>query len=116
VAQMIKTMFKKIHRNQIQINISKSVLEITQISSHSRDHQLMMVSERYLRKKQRMIIKSGVNLVTVKAVIKTKNKRSCLKRNLILMSLKKVLKKDKQKKAKNKISNSLLTTLMIKWI
>ena len=113
---MIKTKFKKILRNQIQINISKSVLEITRISSHSRDHQLMMVSERYLRKKQRMIIKSGVNLVTVKAVIKTKNKRSCLTRNLILMSLKKVFKKDKQKKAKNKISNSLLTTLMMKWI
>jgi hypothetical protein len=35
----------------------------------------MMVSERYLRKKQRMIIKSGLNLFKVKAVIKTKNKK-----------------------------------------
>ena len=113
---MIKTKFKKILRNQIQINISKSVLEITRISSHSRDHQLMMVSERYLRKKQRMIIKSGFNLVTVKAVLKIKNKRSYLTRNLILISLKKVLKEVKQKKAKNKISNSFLTTLMMKWI
>jgi hypothetical protein len=74
----------------------------------------MMVSERYLRKKQRMIIKSGLNLFKVKSSLKIK--RSCLTRNLILMSLKRVLKEDKQKKAKNKISNSFLTTLMMKWI
>jgi len=61
-----------------------------------------MQSERYLKKKQKMINKSGVKLATVRIVIRIKNKKSYLTRNLILISSKKVLKEDKLKRARVK--------------
>jgi hypothetical protein len=76
----------------------------------------MMQSERYLKKKQKMINKSGVKLVTVKIVIRIKNKKSYLTRNLILISSKKDLKEDKLIKDKSKTFSSLLIILMMKWI
>ncbi len=110
-----KTKLKRILRNQIQINSRKSVMEINQISNLLKDLQLMMKSVKYLRKKQRMISKSGVKQVTVKIAKKIKNKKSCLTRNLILMNSKMGLKGDKQIKGKNKSSNSLIIWMM-KWI
>ena len=76
----------------------------------------MMQSERYLKKKQKMIKKSGVKLATVKIVIRIKNKKSYLTRNLILISSKKDLKEDKLIKDKSKTFSSLLIILMMKWI
>jgi hypothetical protein len=90
-------------------------MEINQISNLLKDLQLMMKSVKYLRKKQRMISKSGVKQVTVKIAKKIKNKKSCLTRNLILMNSKMGLKGDKQIKGKNKSSNSLIIWMM-KWI
>jgi hypothetical protein len=75
-----------------------------------------MQSERYLKKKQKMINKSGVKLATVKIVIRIKNKKSYLTRNLILISSKKDLKEDKLIKDKSKTFSSLLIILMMKWI
>ena len=62
----------------------------------------MMQSERYLKKKQKMINKSGVKLATVRIVIRIKNKKSYLTRNLILISSTKDLKEDKLIKDKSK--------------
>ena len=76
----------------------------------------MMQSERYLKKKQKMINKSGVKLATVKIVTRIKNKKRYLTRNLILISSKKDLKEDKLIKDKSKTFNSLLIILMMKWI
>jgi hypothetical protein len=75
-----------------------------------------MQSERYLKKKQKMINKSGVKLATVKIVTRIKNKKRYLTRNLILISSKKDLKEDKLIKDKSKTFNSLLIILMMKWI
>ena len=107
--KIMKIKNKRLLQNLIQINNSKSVLETNQINNLLKDLQLMMMALiRYLKKNQITKSKTELKQVMVKIVIKIKNSKSYLTRNLTSMSLKMDLKEVKQIKGKNKTSSNLL--------
>ena len=107
--KIMKIKNKRLLQNLIQINSSKSVLETNQINNLLKDLQLMMMALiRYLKKNQITKSKTELKQVMVKIVIKIKNSKSYLTRNLTSMSLKMDLKEVKQIKGKNKTSSNLL--------
>ena len=106
--KIMKIKNKRLLQNLIQINSSKSVLETNQINNLLKDLQLMMTLIRYLKKNQITKSKTELKQVMVKIVIKIKNSKSYLTRNLTSMSLKMDLKEVKQIKGKNKTSSNLL--------
>lgn len=106
--KIMKIKNKRLLQNRIQINNSKSVLETNQINNLLKDLQLMMTLIRYLKKNQITKSKTELKQVMVKIVIKIKNNKSYLTRNLTSMNLKMGLKEVKQTKGKNKTSSNLL--------